>query len=119
MRHLLSILFITVLLASLAWGQQPQSVGPTHVTYPTKVDISEPLRDLARPGQEWEFGTPVREMPNHPPHDFPQGPEGLDAALQTAHAGRTLGPPTLNFEGVNNNCGCLPPDMDSILHHTQ
>ncbi|MCH7678410.1 T9SS type A sorting domain-containing protein [candidate division KSB1 bacterium] len=112
MRHLLSILFITLLLASMAWGQEPQSVGPTHVTYPTKIDISKPLRDLARPFEEWESGTLDREVRNHPPHDFPQCPEGLDGALQTAPATRTLGPPTLNFEGVNNNCGCLPPDTN-------
>ncbi|MCZ6819228.1 MAG: hypothetical protein O7G31_07015, partial [Calditrichaeota bacterium] len=112
MRSTLLILLAIALLTSLAWGQQPQSVGPTHVVYATKMDVSAPLRDLAKPIEPWEFGTPDREIPNHPPHDFPQGPVSLDGALQTGQASRTLGPPTLNFDGVNNNCGCLPPDTN-------
>lgn len=107
MRFLLAILFITVLLASLAWGQQ--SVGPTHIIYPSKMDISAPLRDLAKPIENWEL-LPEREIPNRPSRKIQQGPVSLDGALQTAAAGRTFGPPTLNFEGLDNTCNCFPPD---------
>ena len=107
MRHLL-ILLITVLLTSLAWTQQ--SVGPVKVIYPTKVDTSPPLRDLAGPVPRWESGI-AREIPNNPPIDLGQGPQGLDGALQSAEPTRTLGPPTLNFEGIGIN-GFLPPDTN-------
>ncbi|RMD93412.1 MAG: hypothetical protein D6813_04145, partial [Calditrichaeota bacterium] len=100
------------LFISIAWAQR--AVGPVKVILPDRMDVSPPLRDMVQPMQKWNpYVQPPREIPNR--FDIRKGSQSqgsLDQALQTTKGNKTLGPPLVSFEGVNNVNGVLPPDTN-------
>ena len=58
-----------------------------------------------------EAGPPIRV----PLNTLPEG----DGALQTKPGKTTTPPPSLSFEGINNLCGCYPPDTNGDVGGTQ
>jgi len=106
--------------AQAAQEPAPAGAGPL-VFLPEKVDVSPPLRDIppiyTPPAEE----TLIRfnEFPL-PGHD--QGATGADATLQGWQGESAMPLPVMNWEGVNNRNGVLPPDTNGDVgpnHYVQ
>ncbi len=109
-------------LAGRGHSDRPQSVtaqadvspeGPL-VTETAPPQLSRPVRDIpvAQPEPILETELNPRQNPFvNFPLDFPNISGPIDPLLQTGatNYGRTP-TPTLTFEGVDNFCGCSPPD---------
>jgi hypothetical protein len=91
--------------------QTPGTAAPVpEVRESTRHDTSPELRQMpqippqARPG----VAKPPRRLPNR----FPDGGTPGDGALQEASAATNLATIGVNFDGVNNVDGVLPPDTN-------
>jgi hypothetical protein len=110
------ILFPTLLLASQTNGQAQTSeiVGPIY-GQAVHHDVSPPLGEIASsiraypPGFEAEIPMGRRER-TYPPN-LPGAPDPLRQTEQRPIPGAALTPvPTMNFDGIDNVDGVLPPD---------
>jgi hypothetical protein len=100
-------------------NQLPIFDGVPRVRLDVHHDVSLPLRDLAaiapKPVGIFHEAWPVRRIPL--PADMNAATQ-LDEALQTAFVPAT---PTVgtSFDGLNDTCGCAPPDTEGAVGSTQ
>ena len=110
--------FLVALLAAAGLAAPPEAqaapkpIGhPAQVSAPVKMDVSPALRDIP-PIQASVEGKKAPENPFLPKsgRSKPEGVSGPDAALQKGPGSLNMPAPSVNFEGVNNTFGVLPPD---------
>ena len=85
---------------------------PAQVSRAVRYDVSPPLRTI-KPLQEVQAGAKAPENPyiQKKGRDTGNAPStGADAALQQKPGQTNMPAPLVNFEGVNNTFGVLPPD---------
>ncbi len=82
--------------------------GPPQISFPTKFDISPPMRDIVLPPQALTRGAPpLNRIPR-----FAGAPQ-FDPAVQNTPGPVTNTTPGQNFEGIAvgaPGCNCAPPD---------
>jgi hypothetical protein len=122
----------------LAWGEPVAAPAPARshpvesppalrpvVSYAVKNDVSPALRNMAPilPKARKPREIPLRPLPGRnrsKANDSP--PVGRDPVLQAWPGGPNMPAPILNFEGVNNVDGVLPPDTEGDIgpgHYVQ
>ena len=106
------LIFILAFAGFASTSAQAKGGGRPVVAYATRSDTTEALRQMPeRPPMPVVLGQiferPRKMLPNRQSNT---GPTGLDPALQTSAP--AVDAPTIgvNFEGVNNVNGVLPPD---------
>ncbi|MDP2349824.1 MAG: choice-of-anchor J domain-containing protein [Chloroflexota bacterium] len=84
---------------------------PAQVAAPVRMDVSPALRDIP-PLQVVPEGKKAPENPYIPKSGRTLGPggSGADEALQQRPGSLNMPAPLVNFEGINNTFGVLPPD---------
>ena len=95
---------IAALCLNVAVCMAQESVGPSAVIQPTKMRLSEPLRDLVRPLPAFDPELGWRENPNHPRRftdDRASRPPSLDPVRQTDQGPRPAGPIIINWGGLS------------------
>ncbi len=109
--------FLVAVLAAAGLAAPPEAraaapIGhPAKVSGPAKMDVSRPLRDIP-PVQASAAGRKAPENPFIPKsgRSKPEGASGPDTALQQRPGTLAMPAPSVNFEGVANTFGVLPPD---------
>lgn len=118
--RMLSIGIILLLLSVKHSSAQQQVFSPTKVTVAIQHDTSPPLYQLIAEAKSIEVPSgPPREMRSHdiPEKGFFRKPLlNYDPVLQT-HPGSLLPLEStiVSFDGINNLCGCLPPDPNGDI----
>ena len=111
------VMAAVVLVVMVAVPTAVQADEP-HVVMPVKHGVSQPLRDLPpiRMAEEQEKPEEVREVNSQNAEiserllnaEAPSGP--VDTAVQNYHFENNMPVPTIDFEGIPNVNGVLPPD---------
>src|SRR4051812_26085066 len=107
-------------------AQQPPASPPpdTHgaaVVNAIRHDRSPALRDIPPLGVDQAGDRPVHEPRPVPKHAGPKAPH-RDPAAQDVAAVPLLAAPTINFDGISNLSGVLPPDTNGDVgrnHYVQ
>ena len=97
-------LILGTLFLSTTFCLAQQSIKPSKVMYPTKMAVSEPLRDLARPVPEFDPGIPSRQNPNHPPKftsSEASGHSSLYPFRQSVQGTKPAGPTLIAWAGLS------------------
>ena len=105
-------LFVAAGLAAPPEAAAAEIKHPAQVSRAAKYDLSPPLRTI-KPLQEVQAGAKAPENPyiEKKKRDTGNAPStGADAALQQKPGQTNMPAPLVNFEGVNNTFGVLPPD---------
>lgn len=107
----LAVLSLAAGLAAPPAAGAPTPIGhPAQVMSPVKVDVSPALKTIT-PIQSVPDGKKAPENPPIPKQGRSLGNSGAaDAALQQRPGSTNMPAPALNFEGLNNHNGYLPPD---------
>ncbi len=127
---LMIVSFLAVALTALAISAQTAApLGPGHPAYgpktgcAVKFDVSPPLRDIP-PVPYPEKEEAIREVPNREPAFLSYGKEhlGVDPVVQSWRGEGSMPAPVVNFEGIRNFNGVLPPDTQGDVgpnHYVQ
>jgi hypothetical protein len=92
------------------------------VIYPDKADVSPPLSSI--PYTIEDPGDEIRVMPdlNPPQVNHPDIPFVADPVVQDGFGSEMIPSPSIDWEAINNLCGCLPPDTNGDVgpsHYVQ
>jgi len=109
------VLVAMVALPMAAQADDGSGLQP-HVVMPVKHGVSQPVRDLpkvtpdeGKPQEAREINPRNTELPERIlKAEDPSGP--VDTVVQNFHYPNAMPPPIMNFEGVPNVNGVLPPD---------
>jgi len=117
----LSILAVGMLLAGLPLAAQNNGTPKITVHHAVAFAVSPPLRDLPDLVPTVQYGFHETEPPRHV--DFHPGRgqmSGIDPVEQSYAGKPTVAiVPGLSIEGINNLCGCYPPDTEAAVGDTQ
>src|SRR5436305_12892149 len=120
---LLTAIFFIVFSGAVFSADKQESFKPIVVTE-IKHDVSLPLSVMALGSVFY----PVQEKEQEPPRTLPKAlgsvgiPQQKDGAIDNAPVIPLMPNPDLTFDGVNNNCSCLPPDTNGDVgpnHYVQ
>ncbi len=117
-----SMLAMGVLLLCCLPLLAQNNVQPTITSHQASAfAISQPLRDLAKLPPTVQYGFHETEPPRHVDFHPGRGQQSGVDPVEQAFAGLPTVTiiPGLSVEGINNLCGCYPPDTEAAVGDTQ